>query len=82
MNRFTVVCAGLGHGVRDGWNDPAALTQTEPPMFKTLVLALVLAGASLSFIGNLSAAPVRGDGWQPAQNYMSDRHNPTDTNGF
>ena len=51
-------------------------------MFKTLVLALVLAGASLSFIGNLSAAPVRGDGWQPAQNYMSDRHNPADTNGF
>jgi hypothetical protein len=49
---------------------------------KTLILALVLAGASLSFIGNLSAAPVRGDGWQPAQNYMSDRHNPADTNGF
>ena len=27
---------------------------------KTLVLALVLAGAALSFIGNLSAAPARG----------------------
>jgi hypothetical protein len=49
---------------------------------KTLILALVLAGASLSFIGNLSAAPVRGDSWQPAQNYLSDRHNPTNTNGF
>jgi hypothetical protein len=48
---------------------------------KTLVLALVLAGASLSFIGNLSAAPVRG-GWEPTPNYMSERHDPTDTNGF
>jgi hypothetical protein len=34
---------------------------------KTLVLALVLSGASLSFLGNVSAAQVRG-GWQPAQN--------------
>jgi hypothetical protein len=42
---------------------------------------LVLAGAALSFIGNVSAAPARGY-LQPAQNYMSDRHNPTDTNGF
>jgi hypothetical protein len=50
-------------------------------MFKTIALALVLAGASLSFIGNVSAAPARGS-WQPAQNYMSDRHNPTDTNGY
>jgi hypothetical protein len=50
-------------------------------MFKTLALALVLAGVSLTFIGNVSAAPARG-GWQPSQNYMSDRHNPTDTNGF
>jgi hypothetical protein len=49
---------------------------------KTLILALVLAGASLSFIGNLSAAPVRGDAWQPAQNHLLDRHNPADTNGF
>ena len=39
---------------------------------KTLALALVLAGASLSFIGNVSAAPVRG-GWQPTQKYMNDR---------
>jgi hypothetical protein len=52
-------------------------------MFKTIALALVLAGASLSFLGNVSAAPVRGDdGWQPAQNYMFERHNPGNTNGF
>ena len=50
-------------------------------MFKTFALALVLAGVSLSFIGNVSAAPTRGD-YRPAQNYMSDRHNPADTNGF
>jgi hypothetical protein len=30
---------------------------------KTLALTLVLAGASLSFIGNVSAASVRG-GWE------------------
>ena len=47
---------------------------------KTLALALVLAGASLSFIGNVSAAPVRG-GWQPTPNYMYDRSDPTNTNG-
>jgi hypothetical protein len=49
---------------------------------KTLILALVLAGASLSFIGNVSAAPTRGNGYQPGQNYLSERHNPADTNGF
>jgi hypothetical protein len=48
---------------------------------KTLILALVLAGVALGFIGNVSAAPVRGDAWQPWQNYQ-ERHNPTDTNGF
>jgi len=48
---------------------------------KTLVLALVLAGASLSFIGNLSAAPLRGNAWQASQNYMADRSDPTNTNG-
>ena len=49
-------------------------------MFKTLVLGLVLAGVSLSFIGNVSAAP--RSGWQPAQaGYMSERHDPTNTNG-
>lgn len=51
-------------------------------MFKTFALALVLAGASLSFIGSVSAAPVRGDAWQSSPNYMQDRHNPTDTNGY
>jgi hypothetical protein len=49
---------------------------------KTLILALVLTGASLSFIGNVSAAPTRGNPWQPADSYMVERHNPTDTNGF
>ena len=39
---------------------------------KTLAFALVLAGASLSFIGNASAAPVRS-GWQPTHNYMNER---------
>ena len=54
---------------------------TETLMFaKTFALALVLAGASLSFIGNVSAAPARG-GWQPTHNYMSERHDPTNTNG-
>ena len=48
---------------------------------KPFILALVLAGISLSFIGNVSATPARG-GWQPAQNYFSDRHNPADTNGY
>jgi len=50
-------------------------------MFKTLVLGLVLAGVSLSFVGNVSAAP-RGYGWQPVQEgYLSERHDPTNTNG-
>jgi hypothetical protein len=49
---------------------------------KTLILSLALAGISLGFIGNVSAAPARGDAWQPAQDtYMLERHNPTDTNG-
>ena len=51
-------------------------------MFKTIALALVLAGASLTFIGNVSAAPARGGAWQYGQNYLQDRHNPSDTNGF
>ena len=50
---------------------------------KTLILSLVLAGVSLGFIGSVAAAPVRGDAWQPWQNYyQTERHNPTDTNGF
>jgi|HubBroStandDraft_6_1064221.scaffolds.fasta_scaffold225059_3 Spy/CpxP family protein refolding chaperone len=51
---------------------------------KALVAALVLAGASLSFVANASATP-RGS-WQSDQNYM-DRasnggHAQGDTNGF
>jgi hypothetical protein len=49
---------------------------------KTLIVALVLAGVSLGFIGSVSAAPARGNVWQPSQNYQIDRHNPADTNGF
>jgi hypothetical protein len=49
---------------------------------KTLILSLVLAGVSLGFIGNVSAAPVRGDAWQPWQSSQMDRHNPSDTDGF
>jgi hypothetical protein len=61
---------------RDGWNDRRA-NSTETTMFaKTLALALVLAGASLSFIGNVSAAPVRA-GWQPTPSYTFDRFDPT-----
>ena len=48
---------------------------------KTFILTLVLAGVSLGFIGGVSAAPVRGDAWQASQNYMRDRHDPTNTNG-
>jgi len=50
---------------------------------KTLIVAFALAGVSLGFIGNVSAAPSRGNAWQqPAQDtYMQDRHDPTDTNG-
>jgi hypothetical protein len=47
---------------------------------KTLALALVLTAASLSFIGNVSAAPKRGDVWQPAPSY--ERSDPTNTNGY
>jgi hypothetical protein len=47
---------------------------------KTLVLALVLTGTALTFIGNVSAAPARGS-WQPVPNYMQERSDPTNTNG-
>jgi hypothetical protein len=73
----------MRHGCRRRRDGPAAADPKETPMFaKTLIVALVLAGASLAFVGNVSAAPARGDSGQPAQNYMSDRHNPADTNGF
>jgi hypothetical protein len=82
VSGFTVIVAALRHGARDGWNDPAAPEPTETPMFaKTFILALVLAGVSLGFIGNVSAAPARGGAWQPAPTYPLERHDPTDTNG-
>ena len=42
---------------------------------KTLVAALVLAGASITFVANASAAPSQGSGpsqgsWQAEQNWM------------
>jgi hypothetical protein len=83
VSRFTVIIDETREGLRDGWADPAARDPTETSMFaKTLILALALAGVSLGFIGNVSAAPVRGDAWQSWQNYQMDRHNPADTNGF
>jgi hypothetical protein len=51
-------------------------------MFKTIALALVLAGVSLSFIVNASAAPARSKA--PGfgnESYMLERHDPTNTNG-
>jgi hypothetical protein len=52
---------------------------------KTLVAALMLAGISLAFVGNASAAPRQG--WSPVQENSLDRaayggHAPGDTNGF
>ena len=49
---------------------------------KALVTALVLAGASLTLIGNASAGPNHGGWSQNQDSYMRDRHNPADTNGF
>ena len=52
-------------------------------MFARNFLALlVLAGASLAFVGNASAATSRSYTWQPENSYMAERHNPADTNGF
>jgi len=83
VSRFTVIVGGIREGLRDGWIEPAARDPTKTPMFaKTLILALVLAGVSFGFIGSVSAAPVRGDAWQPWQQNYQERHNPTDTNGF
>jgi hypothetical protein len=49
-------------------------------MFAKTILALVLAGVSLSFVANASAAPKRG----PAvEHYQTDyRSDPANTNGF
>ena len=49
-------------------------------MFAKTILALVLAGVSLSFVANASAATKRSH-YQP-EFYQSDyRSNPADTNG-
>jgi hypothetical protein len=56
------------------------LTQTEIPMFTKTILALVLAGVSLSFVATASAAPKRSQ--QAIEFYQTDyRHSPSDTNG-
>jgi len=52
-------------------------------MFKTIALALVLAGVSLSFVANAAPAPSKGPGYAPGvgtESYMLDRHDPTNTN--
>jgi hypothetical protein len=49
-------------------------------MFAKTILALVLAGVSLSFVANASAAPKRST---PVEQYQTDyRGNPENTNGF
>ena len=56
------------------------LTQTEIQMFAKTILALVLAGVSLSFVANASAAPKRSH--VGTEFYQTDyRGSPTDTNG-
>jgi hypothetical protein len=58
-----------------------SLTETETPMFAKTILALVLAGVSLSFVANASAAPKRSHAG--TEFYQSDyRGSPADTNGF
>ncbi len=51
---------------------------------KVLVAALVLAATSLTFVANASARPSQS-GWSQGggdNSYMSERHDPTNTNGF
>jgi hypothetical protein len=47
---------------------------------KTLVAALVLAGATIAFVADASAAPTKAPS-QAEQNWMNRASNP-DTNGF
>jgi hypothetical protein len=62
---------------------PIVAPRREPPMFaKTLIAALVLAGTSLSFATNASAAPKRQPAPPVGDSYMQERHAPTDTNGY
>jgi hypothetical protein len=66
----------------DGMTPP--LHHTETAMFakttKTLVAALVLAGASTTFVANASAAPAKAPS-QDELNWMN-RASGTDTGGF
>jgi hypothetical protein len=48
---------------------------------KTLVAALVLAGASITFVANASAAPTPKGPSEAEQRWMDRASNP-DTNGF
>src|SRR6266571_1056714 len=69
---------GAPHRRRD---DPTATASQETTMFaKTLIAALVLAGTSLTFVASASAAPKQQGPSQAEQSYLSDRHNPADTN--
>ncbi len=66
----------------DGGMTPVADAPQEPTMFaKTLIAALVLAGASLAIVSNAYAGPGQAS-YQGDQSYMKDRHSPSDTNGF
>jgi hypothetical protein len=50
---------------------------------KVLVATLVFAATSLTFVANASAGPNRSGGWQGGgENYMRERHDPTNTNGY
>jgi hypothetical protein len=65
---------------------PRHRNRKETAMFakttKVVVTALVLAGTSLAFVANASAAAGQ-PGWsQSSDSYMKDRHDPTNTNGF
>jgi hypothetical protein len=60
---------------------PAAVEPLETTMFtKTLIAALVLAGATITFVADASAAPTKAPS-QAEQNWMNRASNP-DTNGF
>jgi hypothetical protein len=72
----------MRHGlVMDGGMSLLPLEPTETFMFAKIILALVLAGVSLSFVANASAAPKRSH-YQPERYQTDYRGNPADTNGF
>jgi hypothetical protein len=80
---FTVECAAMRHGVRDGWNHPPRKPNGDPMFAKTFILALVLAGTSLAFVAEASARPTSSpSGWQDrGDTTPQERHDPTNTNG-